>query len=248
MFKSILIISDNVFLCTEFNKLLAEEKLPEISWDFAVSQISKISLFESALTREIRALDLKNSQTIESIIKKYDLVFSIHCKQIFPPDLVNSVKCINIHPGYNPINRGWYPQVFALIYNLPVGATIHEIDEKLDHGKIIDRELVNKTADDTSESLYKKIIKKEIELLKKNLKKIILNEYNAYEPENDGNIYLKSDFNKLQELKLDEKVMGHELINTLRALSHGNFKNAFFIDKISGKKVYVSINLEIENE
>lgn len=247
MFKDILILSDNVNLCRQFDKLLREFSFPGVNWTFAVSPFSDVSVFRSGIGREILVVDLKDKKTVESVIGKYDLVFSIHSKQIFPEILVRSVKCINIHPGYNPVNRGWYPQVFAIIKDLPVGATIHEIDEQLDHGKIIDRELVEKCIDDTSESLYNKIVEKEMELLKRNLKKIVHNEYVSFEPENSGNLFLKSDFNELREIKLDEKLTALQFINKLRALTHGDFKNAFFIDPASGKRVYVRIKLEADH-
>jgi methionyl-tRNA formyltransferase len=157
------------------------------------------------------------------------------------------VKCINIHPGFNPINRGWYPQVFSIINKLPVGATIHEIDEKLDHGNIIAREFVNKESYDTSESLYNKIVDKEIELLELNIENIISGNFKVTVPEEEGNLNLKKDFNKLLELDLEEQISVGDLINRLRALTHGDFNNAYFIDPSTGKKIFIRINLKPED-
>jgi methionyl-tRNA formyltransferase len=95
---------------------------------FAISPFSNPEDFEIST----KVYDLKKSNHIIEIIEKYQLVFSLHCKQIFPSELISNVKCINVHPGYNPLNRGWYPQVFSIIYDLPIGATIHEIDEVVD--------------------------------------------------------------------------------------------------------------------
>jgi methionyl-tRNA formyltransferase len=100
---------------------------------------------------------LKNKKT--EIIDSFDLVIFVHCFQLFPKTMVNAVRCVNIHPGYNPINRGWYPQVFAIVNDLPIGATIHEMDEKLDNGPIIVRELVEKYARDTSLTIFLMILK-----------------------------------------------------------------------------------------
>ena len=178
---------------------------------------------------------------------KYDLIFSVHCKQLFPSDLVKSVKCINIHPGYNPINRGWYPQVFAILNDTPIGATIHEIDEKLDHGAIIVRSYVEKNNFDTSETLYNKIINKEIELFDLMLDSILNNSYVAFPIENEGNLHLKKDFNALLHLDLNEKTTMGDCIKKLRALTHGDFKNAYFLDSDTGKKIFVSLKLKPES-
>ncbi|MCE9864029.1 hypothetical protein, partial [Aeromonas caviae] len=61
----------------------------------------------------IEIIDLK-SDTIR-LINEFDFGFSVHCKQIFPKQLVESIRCVNIHPGFNPHNRGWFPQVFSII-------------------------------------------------------------------------------------------------------------------------------------
>lgn len=246
MYKNVLIISDNLYLCRRFLDIIERKKIPNCLFNFSISPFSNKEDF-NILNADIKVFDLKDQKHINFIKSNYDLIFSIHCKQIFPLDLINYLKCINVHPGFNPINRGWYPQVFSIINKKPIGATIHEIDEKLDHGFIIDRKQVDKTSYDTSGTLYNKIIDKEIELLENNIEKIIYNNYEVIEPESEGNLYLKKDFNKLLELDLNEKVSVGNLIDRLRALTHGNFKNAYFVDPKTQKKIFVNIELTPED-
>jgi methionyl-tRNA formyltransferase len=247
MYKNILVISDNLYLCKELEKIICELNLKDINWSFSISPFSNFDSFSKALKSKISVINLKSDIDVEAVCNDYDLVLSIHCKQLFPNKIVNSVKCINVHPGYNPFNRGWYPQVFAIINDYLIGATIHEIDNELDHGLIIDRALVEKFQWDTSLSLYNKIVALEIELIRKNIKKIILNSYNKLKPENEGVLFLKKDFNDLCELKLDELQTIGETIKRLRALTHGDYKNAFFIDPETGKKIFISIQLTLES-
>ena len=138
--------------------------------------------------------------------------------------------------------------MFSILYDLPIGATIHEIDSKLDHGNIIARTFVTKEAFDTSETLYQKIVAKEMELIEINLEAILENNYQTIVPENEGNLFIKKDFNAQLELNLQEKLSMADLIDKLRALTHGNFNNAYFIDPKSGKKIYVGISLKPEND
>ena len=133
------------------------------------------------------------------------------------------------------------------MHDLPIGATIHEIDTELDHGNIIARAFVTKESFDTSETLYQKIITKEVELLNSYLEAILENEYQTLVPENAGNLFLKKDFNDQLELNLQQQLTMGEFINKLRALTHGNFNNAYFIDPDSGKKIHVGITLKPEN-
>lgn len=241
-FNRILVITDNPYLELKFREIISQKDYNKFNFSFAVSPFSDLNDFESST----KQYDLKIKEHIQIIIHSYDLVFSLHCKQFFPPELILNVKCINIHPGYNPLNRGWYPQVFSIIHDLPIGATIHEIDNKLDHGPIIDREFVQKYIYDTSESLYNRVLDMEIQLLKKNLLPILKNDYSILIPEEEGNLFLKKDFNNLLEIDLNKEYKAIDLINILRALTHGKYSNAFYYNKSNGRKIFISINLHEE--
>tara|TARA_R110002012_G_scaffold320587_1_gene544628 strand:+ start:886 stop:1539 length:654 start_codon:yes stop_codon:yes gene_type:complete len=214
---NILIISDNQFIKKNMIRIFNNYNL-------------KYNIVES------KNIDLHN------IDSKYELVISAHCKKLFPPKLVNSFRCINIHPGLNPYNRGYYPQAFSLINKLPIGATIHEIDEELDHGPIIYQEEIEIKSTDTSFSLYNKVIKKEIELFEKNFNSIINNNYIITTPKNEGNLNLKKDFDNLCKIDLDNIDTFENHINLLKALTFDKYKNAYFIDK-NGDKIYLNIKL-----
>lgn len=243
-----LVLSDNKTLLERFDELLLVKDLYELyNWDFACSK-SNTALQESdiLLTEELMTVDVKSEW--KELSENYDIIFSLHCKQLFPAELVQAVKCINVHPGLNPYNRGWYPQVFSILNKKKCGATIHEIDEQLDHGPIIAQKEVVIEKWDTSLSAYDKILEAEMELLQEHLAKIIEGDYKTQHPKEEGNVNLKKDFNALREIDLKKQVTFDEAIDFLRAMSHGEYKNAWFRDAASGKKVYVSIDLKTEEE
>src|SRR6202042_959384 len=130
----------------------------------------------------------------------------------------NAVKCINVHPGYNPLNRGWYPQVFAIIHHTLIGATIHEMDKELDHGNIINRQEGPQFPQDTSREVFYRVLDEEDDLLARNLKKILDNRYETVTPETQGRLYLKKDFLGICELDPDEVGRLGDFIDRLRAL------------------------------
>lgn len=242
--KNVLILIDNVLQYVRIREIVSKRnKIANFIFKHSIikSEIWKHPDFRNQTNSSI---DVKKQ--IDEIIDLFDLVISVHCLQYFPKSLVEGVRCINIHPGFNPINRGWYPQVFAIINDLPIGATIHEMDEKLDHGPIIVRELVEKFPWDTSLSIYNRVLEMEMMLLENNFESIILGTYETTAPENEGNIFTKNDFNNLCKLNLNEERSFRYFYNLLRALTHGEYKNAFFIDPITLKKIY--IKLEISHE
>lgn len=243
MKKSILVVTDNIELYNFFYSYIQQIRLNEYSFDFVHSPETK-EIFSAS--PNIRSLTIKDH--LNYIINKYDKIFSLHCKQFFPKNLVQQKTCINIHPGHNPQNRGWYPQVFSIINNTIIGATMHLMDEKLDHGEIIERVEVEKYSWDTSLSLYNRVVEAEKMIIKKNLLKVLEDNYTSIEAESRGFISNKKDFEELCLIDLNEKADYKSVINKLRALTHGNYKNAYFFDEKEQKKVYITVNLEVSNE
>ena len=75
-------------------------------------------------------------------------------------------NCImNIHPALLPSFPGVHGQRDAVDYGVKVsGATVHFVDEKLDHGPIIIQRAVEVCHDDTEETLAARILKIEHEI------------------------------------------------------------------------------------
>jgi methionyl-tRNA formyltransferase len=240
MKKRILLISDIGFQIDHFRKLFKDHSCDA----FAELTVHCSPGSENELTQVRPPVSaLKISEHAEEIASNYDLVVSYHCRQLFPSEVVHRVRCVNIHPGFNPYNRGWYPGVFSIANGLPAGATIHEIDEKIDNGPIIAQKQINILPEDTSGTVYPKIIQAEYDLLDEWFLKIINGDYQTVLPKEKGNINYKKDYYSLQKLDLDEKLTMRQCIDRLRALTHPPFQNAYFIDESTGDRIFASINL-----
>lgn len=239
----ILLISDISFQIEHFLELFEEK---------GCNSFAQLSVFcspgsepeLSKLNPKISSMDININ--VDHTIESYDLIISYHCRQLFPKKLVDSVRCINIHPGFNPFNRGWYPGVFSIANGYPAGATIHEMDEKIDHGPVIAQQRVEILPEDTSGSVYAKIIHAEHNLLQDWFVPMITGSYSTYYPGGKSNLNCKKDYENLKKLDMDETVRTGDLINRLRALTHEPYKNAYFIDKETGRKIFVSIILTRE--
>jgi len=188
--------------------------------------------------KHIKRFDFIHSDNVD--LEKcghYDLIFSYHNKKVFPPNLVKNVRCINVHPGYNPYNRGLFPHVWSMLNGLPAGVTIHEMDEKIDNGAIIAREQVEILNSDTSETIYDRIIKAEFKLLDKYLPSIVDNSYTRHITNEPSNFNKASEYYKLCCIDPDKVGTFKEFYDLLRALSHGEYRNAKMGD------VYLKLNI-----
>lgn len=243
--KNVLVVSDNVELVTFFQTIAHSVSSRIANFNYCYSAINKspIELEKLGMT----VINMRDPVDVDTIIDGYDLVISAHCKQIFPKNLVSSVRCINIHPGLNPYNRGWFPQVFSIINKKPVGCTIHIMDEEIDHGDILYQQEVSVNAWDTSLDVYSRVVEAEKELISKYLIDLINEDYYRVIQNDEGNYNGIADFNELKKLDLSSIGTLAEHIDLLRALTHGDFKNAYFFDK-NKEKVFVQVKLTKNND
>ena len=232
----IFVFTDNRFVYHKLLPILLAQEVTEV--DFYCSPSSAEIFFEEIAHGEIRCA-LVNSDL--PLLLEYQLGFSCHSKQIFPAELVNDVRCINIHPGMNPYNRGWYSQVFSIQNKHPAGVTIHEMDKEIDHGPIICQSQVKIQDWETSANVYMRVLEQEVELFSKWAPRLISGDYQTRQPEVEGNFNSKQDFLDLCEIDLDKSVTFREAIDYLRAVSHPPFFNAYY--RSGELKVYVRLEL-----
>ena len=235
----ICVFTDNSYIYEGFSALLP--RFAAHTFDFFYSPWNRAF----SPRENFRPLRLKDQG--RDFYESYDLFLSLHSKQLFPTELVENHLCINVHPGLNPFNRGWFPQVFSILNGLPCGVTIHKMDAELDHGPILWQEEVPLLASDTSKDIYDRILKKELELLENHLGDLLAGNYSLTPMPHEGNINYKADFDALCRIDRDEPATYGAVIDRLRALTHAPYENAYFIDD-DGKKVYISITLRKEDE
>jgi len=238
----VLVISDNVALVTAFKQVASSNEFNFATFDYKYSSINKSP--EALQAMGMREINVKKDYL--SVIDNYELVFSAHCKQIFPAELVETTTCINIHPGLNPYNRGWYPQVFSIINGAPVGATVHLMDKEIDHGAIIAQKKVDVYQQDTSLDVYERVQDAEIQLIQEQLLQWLKGDYQSINLNDEGNYNGIEDFNALCKLDLEQSGTLKEHINLLRALSHGNFANAYFYNE-QEEKVFINVQMRKDN-
>ena len=78
------------------------------------------------------SLELLKENNIEFII-------SYGYKYIVKEEIINEFKdnIINLHIGYLPFNKGYYPNLWSHLEGTPCGVSIHKIDKGIDTGEIL---------------------------------------------------------------------------------------------------------------
>lgn len=240
---NVCVITDHDFLYQFFKKTVKNDLYRNVNFDFFFS-FNNSAFQETYKNNAFRPICLAEKN--KDFFSSYDLFFSLHCNQIFPKELVENHICINMHPGYNPYNRGWFPHVFSMLNGMPAGVTIHRMDTKLDHGPILYQQTVTVEKSDTSYDVYKKIQELECRMLEEFLPAIISGSYTERSVAAEGNINYKKDFQRLCEIDMERPATYGEVISYLRAMTFPGFRNAFFRDE-QGNKIFVNIELQRED-
>ncbi len=236
------VITDNLYIYEHFIDLL-RRKPQDAAFDFYCAPWNHAFREKFGEDGGMRPIRLREQG--EDFFSAYDLFLSLHCKQLFPDKMVTEHTCINVHPGLNPYNRGWFPQVFGILRGMPVGVTIHLMDAELDHGPILWQRELTVGADETSKDVYERILATEMELMEEHLTDILTGNYTLTPMAGEGNVNTREDYEALLKIDLDKPATYGEVIDFLRAMTHPPYQNAYYYDA-DGRKVYIGVRLEKE--
>ncbi|MGE5370804.1 MAG: methionyl-tRNA formyltransferase [Solirubrobacterales bacterium] len=180
---------------------------------------------------------------------KPDLGLSVYFGYILKPELLAMFPqgVINLHPSLLPYNRGANPDVWSIVEGTPAGVSLHYIDEGVDTGSVIAQKTVITEPVDTAKTLYTKLEEAALVLLRETWPAFKRGEITAVPQEpGAGSVHYLKDLEPLDRIDLDRQYQGRELVDLLRGRTFPPYKNTYFTE--NGRRVYVSIRLEYEDE
>jgi methionyl-tRNA formyltransferase len=163
-----------------FNKILFLKRDNDFFSKKIVSELKKKSRYLMVISTDRSKVKINHSA-------KFDFILSFRSHHILKKKLIKKAKygAINFHPG-PPEYRGIGCVNYALYENSKnYGVTAHLIDEKIDHGKIINTKIFKIRKHDSVESLLQRTynfqVKQAIQIIRslsddpKNLQKMVEN-------------------------------------------------------------------------
>ena len=176
-----------------------------------------------------------------------EIGLSVLLGYILVPELLSRFArgAINLHLAYLPYNRGAHPNVWSIVERTPAGATLHWMDAGVDTGDIIARATTDVTADDTGETLYRKLERDGLALLQRTWPTIETGRAPRERQGGEGTSHRTKDLARIDEIDLDARYRAGDLLDILRARTFPPHKGAFF--RADGKRVYVRVQLESES-
>jgi len=182
--------------------------------------------------------DLKN-------FDRFDLGIMFWWNNIISKDLLSIPfnGFINTHPALLPYNAGVMANIWTFIDDTPYGVTIHKVTTGIDDGPIIAQKKIEKSWEDTENTLYHK----SIDELKKLFFKIyhdIRQGYISFIPQDMSlrTFHTFKDTELISKISLDAKYTVREILNILR--SHSYLKKSGVWFEEDGKKFEVRISIK----
>lgn len=164
-----------------------------------------------------------HANTLESSGRRVAL--SVHYQRILGQELLDSYEsAYNLHPGYLPWGRGYYPMFWALWNGEPAGATLHEMVAGIDEGPLVDRIRVPCDGATTPDDLFDAVRSAEKRLFHDFWPMIASGQTLETQPqEGQGSYHSRRDFADVLDSTEVSEMTGAELIDLVRCLTFSRY-------------------------
>ena len=193
--------------------------------------------------KSFKKFAIRNKVAITSLKKLYKIenlyLFSLEYEEILKVKYFKSNKLFNFHFSLLPKYRGCHTNFYQILNGeKKTGVTLHEIDKGIDTGKIIDYVTFPIQINTTAYENYIKLLKKSVFLFKKNINRILKNNYPKKKQNLKlGNYFSRKSINYKKLIKFKKIANNIQTHNKIRALIFQPFQ----LPMIHKKKIKRSI-------
>ena len=153
-------------------------------------------------------------------IPQTDFIFSFYYRRMLPQRILNHAGkgAFNMHGSLLPKYRGRAPVNWAVLHGeTETGATLHEMTEKPDAGRIVDQQRVPIGPDDLAVDVFRRVTDAAEAVLKRNLKKLIHGEADLRPQDLSKGSYFGG--RKPEDGRIDWSKSAWEVHNLVRAVA-----------------------------
>jgi methionyl-tRNA formyltransferase len=150
-----------------------------------------------------------------------NVALSVHYHCLFSARyLARYDKMYNLHPGFLPWGRGYYPVFWALWERTPAGATLHEISIGIDKGPIVAQLPVPYSENDTGGTLHCRVQQAERDLFKMYFSRIVAGDVlPSHEQPSGGSYHSKADFLRMSQSRFSQNTSAEDRKRLVQALT-----------------------------
>jgi methionyl-tRNA formyltransferase len=207
------------------------------------SHLPQENILRGSQFRQLPSLQLMRDLNLDCLI-------CIHFPYIVPEAVLSlpRIGVLNLHPAYLPYNRRWHTPSWALLEEMPIGATLHFMDAGIDTGDIVHQRALLPTPGDTANTLYRRLKQLELEVFQEAWPQIAAGTYQRHAQEPlAGTAHQRQDLfvDAIQRLDLDAQVNTGVLIRRLRALTTNRVDEAAYFE-VNSRRYRVQVTISEE--
>ena len=117
-----------------------------------------------------------------------------------------SIGIINFHPGLIPEARGLDAMLWSVLRDVPLGISAHLIDEHVDAGRLLLRQLIPIAADDTALDLSERLYEYQLDMLEPAVEAALAGEGIGVDPSSGYNRKMTPELERRALEKLPEYI------------------------------------------
>lgn len=172
---------------------------------------------------------MKNRGHVQAPMGECDVLISVMYDRLLHQDFLVDRRCYNFHPGILPEYRGAGAYSWAIINGeRETGVTLHQIDQDIDHGPIIEVRRFPVTPADTAGSLFAQAEKVMALMFRRWYDRMVTGSVEVTPQEEAyAGIYYRKELERAKDLT-----------RYVRALTFEGKESAYFIDS-RGEKIYI---------
>jgi methionyl-tRNA formyltransferase len=173
-----------------------------------------------------------------------DFIVTVYWAHLISADVIAAARrgTVNFHPALLPVNRGWYPHVHSILDGSPTGVTLHAVEAGADTGPIWAQREVPLRPYDTAGTIYRRLQDEIVALFRETWPAIVAGELEPVPQDRSRAVHHdRAEVDALDELRLDDVMRVGDVIDRLRARSHGARGFAWY--EVDGERVYVNVRL-----
>ena len=176
------------------------------------------SLFDFSKNKNLRVLADPHIETLD--IGNPDLVFSFYYRSMLPMPLLKRARlgAYNMHGSLLPKFRGRAPLNWAIVKGeTETGATLHEMVEKPDAGRIVDQQAVPIGPDETAVEVFRKLADAAEAVLRRSIPNLISGKANLIPQDLSAGSYYGR--RTPEDGRIDWSKSAREIHNLVRAVA-----------------------------
>jgi len=178
------------------------------------------SLRKLASIYHINEVILKDLYHIEELI-----FLSLEFDRIINPALFKTNRLFNIHFSLLPKYKGMFTSIIPILNNEKyTGVTLHKIDSGIDTGEIIAQSKFEILYNDNSRDIYINYIKYGIELIKKNIKNILKDNFSSNKQNYLESSYFSKQSIDFSKIHIDLNQTAINIHNQVRAFNFREYQ------------------------